>query len=331
MIGFAVVGLGMGRSRARQIQRQTEGAVLRLVVDLKEDLAREVGEELGCDWSPRLEDALGRDDVDVVMVMTPSGLHAEVGIQAARAGKHVLTTKPMDVTTAACDRLIEAAQTAGVILGVDYQSRYVDGNVQVAEAVRQGWLGSPILGEVRFKWFRSQEYFEHNGGWRGTWAMDGGGSLANQGSHLLDLLLWYMGDPVRLYATTAIRAHQIETEDIGLAILEYPNGAKGTVLGTTTFPTSVYFAAEVHGTEGAVLIDAALDGTMRVFGPGLQEKLATVGNDVHSAMEDMVRAITQGTPVRVSGHEGRRTVALLEHLYRSARERTPVDVCIAPR
>jgi UDP-N-acetyl-2-amino-2-deoxyglucuronate dehydrogenase len=326
MVGFAVIGLGMGRNRARMIQQETAGACVKIVVDLKEELAREVAEELGCDWSIRLEDALERADVDVVMVMTPSGLHAQVGIAAAQAGKHVLTTKPMDVSTAACDRLIAAAAQAGVILGVDYQSRYVDGNVQVAEAMRQGWLGQPIVGEVRFKWFRDQDYFEHNGGWRGTWAMDGGGSLANQGSHLLDLLLWFMGDPQRLYAETAIMNHDIETEDVGSAILSFPSGAKGTILGTTTFPTSVYFSAEVHGTEGAVLIDAALDGTMRVFGDGLEEKLAGVRNDLPSAMADMVRAVTQGTPVRVSGHEGRRTVALLEHIYRSAREGAPVEV-----
>ncbi len=326
MIGFAVVGLGMGRTRARQIQRETAGACVRIVVDIKEELARQVGQELGCDWSPHLDDALARDDVDVVMVMTPSGLHAEVGIQAARAGKHVLTTKPMDVTTAACDRLIAAAADAGVILGVDYQSRYVDNNVRVAEAVRQGWLGRLILGEVRFKWFRSDEYYAHNGGWRGTWAMDGGGSLANQGSHLLDLLLWFMGDPVRLYAETAICTHQIETEDLGMVILEFAGGAKGTILGTTTFPSSVYFGAEVHGTEGGVLIDAALEGTMRVFGKGLEERLATIANPVHSAMEDMVRALTQGTALRVPGHEGRRTVALLEHIYRSARTGAPVSV-----
>jgi len=326
MIGFAVIGLGMGRTRARQIRTQTPGAELRMVVDIQEDLARQVGEELECDWSPHLEDALGRADVDVVMVVTPSGLHAEVGVQAARAGKHVLTTKPMDVSVAACDRLIQAAEEAGVLLAVDYQSRYVDTNFRVAEAMRQGWLGRPILGEVRFKWFRSQEYFAHNGGWRGTWAMDGGGSLANQGSHLIDLLLWFMGEPVRVYGETAIMNHDIETEDIGLAVLNFASGAKGTIAATTTFPTSAYFSAEVHGTEGGILIDAALDGTHRTYGEGLEERLDSVRNEVHSAMEDVVLALEKGRPVRVDGREGRRTVALLEGIYQSAREGRPLEI-----
>ncbi|MBI2506061.1 MAG: Gfo/Idh/MocA family oxidoreductase [Candidatus Latescibacteria bacterium] len=319
MIGFAVVGLGMGRARATQIV-ETAGAELKMVVDLNAELAQKVGEEFGCPWTTRLEEALGRADVQVVMVMTPSGLHAEIGTQVARAGKHVITTKPMDVSTAACDQLIQAAEVAGVKLAVDYQSRYVDNNFRVAEALREGWLGQPILGEVRFKWFRSQDYFRHGTGWRGTWAMDGGGSLANQGSHLIDLLLWFMGEPVRVYGETAIMNHQIETEDLGMALVNFKSGAKGAIVGTTTFPASPYFSAEVHGTQGGVLIDAVLEGKMRVFGEGLEEKLNTIANPLHNVVEDMVSALETGTPLRVDGREGRRTVALLEHIYASAKE-----------
>ena len=319
MIGFAVVGLGMGRNRARQVA-ETAGAELRVVVDLNEDLARQVGEEMGCAWCTALEDALGRGDVDVVLVMTPSGLHARIGVEVLRAGKHVITTKPMDVSTKACDELIAAADAGGLLLGVDYQSRYVDNNYRVAEALKQGLLGKPILGEVRFKWFRSQEYFEHGGGWRGTWAMDGGGSLANQGSHLIDLLLWFMGVPKTVYGETAIMNHDIETEDIGQAILNFESGAKGGILGTTTFPASPYFSAEVHGSEGGVLLDAVLSGEMRVFGDGLEEKLLAMDNPLTNIVEDVVSALENGTALRVDGREGRRTVALLENIYRSARE-----------
>ncbi len=319
MVGFAVVGLGMGRGRARQVQ-ETEGAELKIVVDLNAELAEQVGGEMGCEWTTQLEDALGRDDVDVVMAMTPSGLHAKIGIEAAQAGKHVITTKPMDVTTAACDALIAAADEAGVKLGVDYQSRYVDNNYRIAKALEQGWLGKPILGEIRFKWFRSQEYFEHGNGWRGTWAMDGGGSLANQGSHLVDLLLWFMGEPLRVYGETGIMNHDIETEDLGLAIVNFASGAKGTIVGTTTFPTSVYFSAEVHGSEGGILLDEALGGAMRVFGDALEDKLGSIDNTVHNVVEDMVQALENDGQLRVHGREGRRTVALLEAIYQSARE-----------
>jgi len=319
MVGFAIVGLGMGRSRAKQVV-ETPGAELKMVIDLNADLAKEVGTEMGCEWTTQLDDALGRDDVDVVMVMTPSGLHSRIGVQVAQSGKHIITTKPMDVSTAACDELIGAAEAAGVKLGVDYQSRYVDNNFRVAEALRQGWLGQLILGEIRFKWFRSQEYFEHGNGWRGTWAMDGGGSLANQGSHLIDLLLWFMGTPTTVYGETAVMNHQIETEDIGLAIVNFANGAKGTVVGTTTFPTSVYFSAEVHGSQGGVLLDEVLGGKIRVFGDGLEERLQTIENPITNVVADMVSTLENGTQLRVDGYEGRRTVELLEAIYRSARE-----------
>ncbi len=325
MLGFAVVGLGMGRNRSRMIQ-ETDGAELKLVVDLDESRLGQVSSELGVEGTTDLDAALGRADVDVVMVMTPSGTHADLGIRAARAGKHVITTKPMDVSTEACDRLIAACDEAGVLCGVDYNSRYVDNNCRVAEALRQGWLGKPILGEVRFKWFRAQSYFEASGGWRGTWKMDGGGSLANQGAHLLDVLCWFMGDAVSVYGETAIMNHEIETEDIGLAIVNFESGAKGTIVGTTTFPTSVYFSAEVHGTDGGVLIDDVLSGKMRVFGEGLEERLAAVENPHRNIVQEVVGAVDGKTALRVDGREGRRTVALLEAIYTSARKGRPINV-----
>lgn len=318
MVNFAVVGLGMGRNRAQMI-KDTDGAELKCVVDLQADLAKKTAQELGTDWETDLDDVLGRGDIDCVMVMTPSGTHAEVGIRAAKAGKHVVTTKPMDVGTEACDRLIAACDEAGVKLAVDYQSRYVDSNYRVAEALRRGWLGRPILGEIRFKWFRSDEYFEHNASWRGTWKMDGGGSLANQGAHLLDVISWFMGDFESVYGEMAVMNHDIETEDIGLAIVRFKSGARGVIVGTTTFPTNAYFSAEVHGTDGGVLIEDVLGGKMRVFGEGLEERLQQIDNPIHSIIEDVVSAVEGGGEVRVDGREGRRTVALLEKIYESAR------------
>ena len=325
MIRFAVVGLGMGRSRARMIA-QTVGAELVAVVDLDEDLARAVGEELGCSWTTDLGEALGRADVDVVMVMTPSGLHAEIGVQAAGADKHVIVTKPMDVSTAACDRLIEACDSANVMLAVDYQSRYIDGNYRIAEALHRGWLGSIILGEARFKLFRGSEYFESGTGWRGSWEMDGGGSLANQGAHLLDMLLWFMGDVVSVYAEIAVMKHDIESEDLCLAILNFSSGAKGTLVGTTTFPANAYWSFEVHGTDGGILVDDVLNGQYRVFGDDLEERMMSVENPTHSVIEDVISHLENGTQLRVGAAQGRRTVTLLEAIYTSARNGRPVEL-----
>lgn len=327
MIRFAVVGLGMGRGRAQMVT-ETEGAELTAVVDLNEELAKTVGEELGCSWTTGLEEVLGRTDIDVVMIMTPSGLHADLGVKAAAAGKHVVVTKPMDVSTSACDRLIEACDAAGVMLAVDYQSRYVDGNCRIAEAISRGWLGDLILGEARFKLYRGAEYFRSGTGWRGSWEMDGGGSLANQGAHLLDMLLWFMGDVVRVYAETALMQHDIETEDLGMVILNFASGAKGGLVGTTTFPQEAYWSFEVHGTKGGFLVDDMLKGEYRVFGSDLESQMKHEGDgsSVHNVIEDVVSHLEKSTPVRVDGTEGRRSVALLEAIYSSARKGSPVDV-----
>ena len=163
-------------------------------------------------------------------------------------------------------------------------------------------------------------------GWRGTWAMDGGGSLANQGAHLLDVLSWFMGDPVRVYGEMAVVNHNIETEDLGLAIVNFESGARGTVVGTTTFSENVYFSAEVHGTQGGALVDDVLNGKMRVYGEGVQAALAPYTSEYASIIEDVVSALTKGTSLSVDGHEGRRTVALLERIYESARLGRPVEV-----
>ena len=130
---------------------------------------------------------------------------------------------------------------------------------------------------------------------------------------------------MRVYAETSIMGHDIETEDIGMAILNFGSGAKGTILGTTTFPASVYFSAEVHGTAGGVLVDAALEGSMRVFGEGLEEKLQTIDNPFQNAIEDMVAAVEGEGQMRVDGRQGRRTVALLESIYSSARTGSAVE------
>ena len=152
----------------------------------------------------------GRSDVDVVLVIDPewaTRIHRRRGPQCRQARNHHQAHGRQHQSLRRADR--RGRRGVALLLGVDYQSRYVDNNYRVAEALRQGLLGKPILGEVRFKWFRSQEYFEHSGGWRGTWAMDGGGSLANQGSHLIDLLLWFMGVPKTVYGETAIMNHDI--------------------------------------------------------------------------------------------------------------------------
>jgi len=325
-ITFGVVGLGMGSSRARTVA-STAGARLVAVCDLIEQRAKEVAERHSCDWYTDYRKMLDRKDIDVIYVMTFSGLHAEHGIMAARAGKHVISTKPLDVTVAAVDALIEECRKQGVKLVTDFDQRYSANAQTIRHAVQSGALGRILLAEARLKWFRSQSYYDENGGWRGTWKLDGGGSLSNQTVHYIDQLCWIMGDVKSVYAELAVMNHRIEGEDMGLAILNFANGAKGTICGTTTFPQSLYSGVEIHGDRGAVLTTRGKEIEW-VWAEGCEVDPETlrVEPEVKSATEDMVRAIKENREPQSTGEEGRKSVVLLEAIRKSHETGRPVTL-----
>ncbi|MAE59920.1 MAG: hypothetical protein CMJ49_01035 [Planctomycetaceae bacterium] len=325
-IGFAVVGLGMGRSRAGLVN-ETAGAHLVTVVDLNRDLAKETAADLGCDWTDRVDDALKNDDVDVMFVVTPSGLHADIAIASLEAGKHTITTKPMEVTVAKCDSIIAAAEKSGKLLGVDFQQRYCDESQQIKYALDNGLLGKPVLAEGRLKWYRNQEYYDA-GGWRGTWKMDGGGALANQTIHAIDQIVWFMGRAKSVIGRIGTFTHKIETEDLGIALIEFESGAMGTVMGTTTFPDSRYWGVEVHGSEGGVIVMFGEDPSWAF----LEEHADREGQlkrlvPHQNVVEDVVSALQHGTPLVCDAQQGRMSVELLNAIYDSAKNGgKPVDL-----
>ena len=319
-VGICFVGMGgLGMARAK-LALDTPGIRIVNVVDINSDRAKEASEELGCGWHSQLEEALKDDDVEVVMVTTPSGLHGQYAIQALEAGRHAITTKPMEVTLEKCDAMIAAADKSGKMLGVDFELRYTDTIQFTKHALDNGLFGKPILAETRLKWFRSQDYYDSSGGWRGTWAMDGGGSLANQTIHGIDAIVWLMGQPKKVTARVGCYSHDIETEDIGLAIIEFESGALGTVTGTTTCPQNVYWGMEVHGEEGGIFADFSQEPKW-VFREGLehrQEKLQRLAPH-HNIFANIVSAVREGEPLMCDGRQGRMSIALLTAIYESAR------------
>jgi len=316
-VGFAVIGLGMGRQRSRIIA-QTEGARLAVVCDLNEERAKEFTQELDVPYTLDHHEAIERDDVEVVLVMTPTGAHAPVAIDAAKAGKHVVTTKPLEVTVERCDQVIQACDEAGVVLAVDFEARYHPDMGLVKRAIDQGALGRLIFGEAVLKWYRSQRYYDQ-GGWRGTWQMDGGGSLMNQSIHPIDLLLWFMGDVKRVVGYTGILAHEIETEDVGMALVEFANGSVGRILGTTTYPRSQPYEVNVHGDRVGVTTRDRRFGEWHVL-EGAEPPQIEPPEGPANIAEDMVAVLRRGEKPMVSGREGRRTVELIQAIYRSAQE-----------
>ena len=173
-------------------------------------------------------------ELDVVCICTPSGAHMEPAVQAARAGKHVVVEKPLEITLPRCDAIIAACDAAGVRLCTIFPSRFTPANLRLKEAIDLGRFGRLTLGDTHVKWWRTQQYYD-SGGWRGTWQLDGGGALMNQAIHNVDLLYWLMGDVASITALTATLAHErIEVEDTAVAALRFKNGALGVIEAATS-------------------------------------------------------------------------------------------------
>src|ERR1700731_338036 len=192
--------------------------------------------------------------MDLVIIGSPSGLHATQGISAARQGLHVLTEKPIEISTARADALIESAKQSNVHLGVIFQDRMKPHIRQLKNWLDQGLLGKLLFVDARVKWYRPPEYYA-NSRWRGTLALDGGGALINQGVHTVDLLLWLVGDVARVQARTGTALHKIESEDIAIAILEFTSGALGTLQATTGAYPGYPRRVEITGSEGTVILE----------------------------------------------------------------------------
>ena len=258
--------------------------------------------------------------LDLVIIGSPSGLHATHGIAAVLQGLHVLTEKPIDISTKRADALIGAANQSDVKLGVIFQDRLKADIQRLKQWVDEGALGDPLLVDARVKWHRPAEYYR-NSKWRGTFALDGG-ALMNQGVHTVDLLLWLLGDIARVQARTATMLHAIETEDTAVAVLEFASGAIGTLQATTAAYPGYPRRLEITGSLGTVVLEhdrivAAdiRDGQARLVdhsprGQNQSASSATV-SDIrgHQAvLEDFIQAIEQNRAPACDGREGRRSV-----------------------
>ncbi len=234
--GFGIIGCGMIAEFHTRAINEIPGSQVVAAYDQVKASAEKIASMASgqCQLCDNLESLLARPDVDVVCICTPSGAHAELVVQAARAGKHVVVEKPLEITLARCDAIIEACDAAGVRLCAIFPSRFTAANIRLKEAISGGRFGRLTLGDTYVKWWRTQQYYD-SGGWRGTWALDGGGALMNQAIHNVDLLYWLMGDVESIVALTATLAHsRIEVEDTAVASLRFKNGALGTIEAATS-------------------------------------------------------------------------------------------------
>ncbi|MBA4105794.1 MAG: oxidoreductase [Pirellula sp.] len=336
-IGFGIVGAGMiSRFHAKAIQ-EVKGAKLVACADRSFEKSQALAKEFGCKPYDSVEAMLDDQNVDAVTIGTPSGAHMEPAVIAAKAGKHVIVEKPLEITLKRCDKIIDACDKAGVKLAAIFPSRFHDSAKLMKGAVDAERFGRITLGDAYVKWFRTQQYYD-SGTWRGTWALDGGGALMNQAVHTVDLLSWLMGPVTEVQAFTATLAHdRIEVEDVATATLRFASGALGVIEATTAAYPGYLKRIELHGSEGSAVLeeedikawdfakklrsDAAIHrqmSTSKSTGGGAADP-AAIGHHGHTLqIQDFVDAIRKDRAPAVDGPEGRKSIEIILAIYQSA-------------
>lgn len=336
-VGFGIIGCGMIAGFHHKAIEDIRGARVVACYDTFASSAERFAAATHCTAYPTLPDMLADPAVDVVTICTPSGAHLEPALAAANAGKHVIVEKPLEITLKRCDRIIEACRSNKVTLATIFPSRFHDSSQLLKKAIDADRFGRLSMGDAYVKWFRDQQYYD-SGAWRGTWKLDGGGALMNQAIHSVDLLTWLMGPVVEISAQIDMLAHKrIEVEDVAVATLRFANGALGVIEATTAAYPGALKRIEIHGTSGSAVIEEediktwdfarAARGDKQLLermsgrtqtGGGAADPSA-IGHHGHTLMfRDVLKAIRNGTPPSIDGHEGRRSVEIILGIYKSA-------------
>ncbi len=288
--------------------------------------SRELAQRYGIVAFDTLDALVVQSPLDLVLIGSPSGCHAEQARTAALAGCHVLVEKPLDISTDRIDKLLHNVERTGVTLGVFFQDRLKPDVVEMKRRIDAGDLGTPLLATGEVKWFRPPEYYAGSR-WRGTFALDGGGALMNQGIHTVDLLLHLLGPVTRVAGLVATRFHHIEVEDTATAMLEFENGAMGTIDVTTAAAPGRPRRLQVVGSAGSLVLEGDhLQGAGATSAENASSPVVTDVTPHVRIIEDFVDAVRNRRPPVCDGRDGRRSVEVVEAVYRSAREKRPIDL-----
>lgn len=335
-IGFAILGAGMIADYYRQAieANREKGAALVAIGHYNPARFDEISRRFGVPCQ-RIEEVLANPAVDAVCIATPSGHHPAQAIAAANAGKHVLVEKPMALSLTDADAIIAACQKNDVRLGVTLQRRAEPLFRRVHDAIQGGDLGEITLAAVTMPYARGEAYYAQ-ADWRGTWALDGGGVLMNQGIHIIDLLVWFLGNPVEVHAFGSTGRRTVEVENTAAAVLRFGNGAMASLTGTITAAPGFAHRIEIYGTNGAIQIEGesvlrwTLDdpslATVEPWpvatgqvDPGMAGDPRGIAASGHIAiLGDFIEAIRNGKNPAIDGAEGRRSLATVLAIYQSA-------------
>lgn len=343
---FALMGCGrISAKHAQALRQSVQGGTLAAVCDINLEKARKTGMEYDVPHFGSFEKMMNEygNNIDVISVLTPSGMHAEHTICAAKYGKHIVVEKPMALTLTDADRMIRACDANAVKLFVVKQNRYNFPVQKLRKAIEEERFGKMVMGTVRVRWCRRQDYYDQ-ATWRGTWELDGG-VFANQASHHVDLLEWMMGDVESVFAKSATRLVDIETEDTGVVVLKFVNGALGVIEATTaTRPKDVEGSISILGEKGIVEIAGFAVNEMKLWNfadkcPDDDDVLTKYRQnppDVYgfghvAYLQNVVESIKVGKPALVDGLEGKKSLELITAIYESIETGKEVFMKFVPK
>lgn len=330
-VGFAVVGAGLVGPTHAAAAAHAPGGRLAAVVDTIPERAQALAEQYDADWYTELDAVLTRDDIHVVCICLPTRLHLDIGERVAEAGKHIVMEKPLELTLERADRLLASGRKNGVQVAAVFNRRFIPALKATKRAVDEGLLGDMLVADMYYKSYRSQEYYDSSG-WRGTWSMEGGAALINQGIHGVDLLCWIGGPVARAFGYTDHLRREIEADDTTISVLRYLSGAMGVVQGMTSIQPALPDRLEFHGINGTIQLSDYSIARWEVPGaeswpaeveaeeraqPPYVRGLSQIGH--YAQIADMVGVVREGRPPAVSGDEGREALEVVLAIYESAR------------
>lgn len=326
-MNFAIIGYGAIGAVHAEILQTLDGARLVAIATRDPEKARRAGERFGCDFYTDYREMLKRADIDVVSLCTPAILHLPMALDVAAAGKHCVIEKPIEINTARSLQIIEAFERRGLLLSVIYQHRFDPAARLLKQAAEQNAFGNLHYGTAKTIWYRDDAYYRATV-WRGAWDGDGGGALMNQAIHSIDLLQYLMGPVEAVCGRCDTLGHQIEAEDIGVALLRFRNGALGVIEGTTLAYPGRYSEVSVYGQAGSAGIrNDVLDhyqfltGDAASFAALLHQNAGTAPHAAHAAQfADVIEALQQHRPPLVTGRDALHSVQIVTAIYESSRK-----------
>lgn len=320
--GFAIVGCGIIADIHAQGIRDTEEAELIAVMDRNPVKAEKLASIYGGRVYADYEELLRQPDIDVVCICTPSGIHPEQTIQAAEAGKHVFVEKPMAIQLDDLQRMQQSCEQQGVLLATVFPRRMSPQARYAREVIRSGRLGRLSLCSAYVKIYRDQAYYD-SAGWRGTWEMDGGGAMMNQGIHTVDLLQWLVGPVASLYGKSKAVLRNIEVEDTAISLLQFKNGAMGLLEITTTAYQGQGQRLEIHGEKGTLVIEEDDITRLDIAGESVElpdfPPFQVIPDGHRLQIRDMALAVQANKSPIIPGTEGRHSLEIILGTYESSR------------